>query len=129
MTKTALEMTPEEGRKYNPRMILEKRSEEDKERLARRFDDAWRLAREAASLLHSQYGASRVIVFGSLANAAWFNDWSDIDLAAWGIPPEKFYAAVAAMTGFSQNFKIDLLDPESFRPDFLHTIENEGIEI
>ena len=30
-----------------------------------------------------------------------YSVWSDIDLAAWGIPPERFFAAVAAMTGLS----------------------------
>ena len=129
MARTALGITLEERDKYNPRMMLEKRTDEDKERLAERFDEAWRLARDAASLLHHQYYAHRVVVFGSLVNADWFNDWSDIDLAAWGIPPEQFYTAVAAVTGLSEHFKIDLLDPDTCRPDLRQAIEKEGIEV
>ena len=114
---------------YRPDMLLQQRTQEDKKRLARRYDQAWRLARRAASLLRNQYGASQVIVLGSLAHAAWFNAWSDIDLAVWGIPPERFYAAVAAVTGLSPRFKIDLVDPESCRSDLLQTIEKEGINV
>ncbi len=90
---------------------------------------AWRLSRRAARLLRTRFGARRVIVFGSLTHADWFNLWSDIDLAAWGIPPERFYAAVAAVTGLSPHFKVDLVDPETCRPELRELIEHEGIEI
>ncbi|MEW5873374.1 MAG: nucleotidyltransferase domain-containing protein [Chloroflexota bacterium] len=129
MTRTALELSPEERKMYRPGMMLHQRTEEDQRRLTRRYDQAWRLARRAATLLRRQYGASRVVVFGSLAHAAWFNAWSDIDLAAWGIPPERFYAAVAAVTGLSPRFKVDLLDAEACRSELLRVIEGEGVEI
>ncbi len=129
MTRTALEMSPEERKKYRPGMLREQRTEEDKKHLARRYDQAWRLTRRAASLLRRQYGASRVIVFGSLTNVTWFNPWSDIDLAAWEIPPEQFYAAVAAVTGLNQHFKIDLVDPENCRSELRKMIEKEGIDV
>ena len=46
-------------------------------------------------------------MFGSLVHDAWFTPWSDIDLAAWGISPERFYGAVAAITGLSPTFRIE----------------------
>ena len=70
-------------------------------RLQRRRRQAWRVARQAAELLRNQYDADKVVVFGSLVRDDWFTPWSDIDLAAWGIPPDRFYGAVAAVMGLS----------------------------
>jgi predicted nucleotidyltransferase len=64
-----------------------------------------------------------------LAHDAWFTLWSDIDLAAWGIPPERFYDAVAAITGLSPAFRIDLVDPDACRSALRATVEREGIEL
>ena len=52
-----------------------------------RLDRACHAARTAADLLRERLGATRVIVFGALAHDDWFTRWSDIDLAAWDIPP------------------------------------------
>jgi len=70
-----------------------------------------------------------VVAFGSLAHPAWFSPWSDMDLAAWGIPADQFYRAVAAATGFSPDFEVDLLDPEGCRPTVREFIEREGIDL
>jgi predicted nucleotidyltransferase len=87
------------------------------------------VARRAAQVLRRRFGASKVIVFGSLAHEEWFSAWSDIDLAAWGIPPDRFYSAVAAITGLSSAFKVDLVDPETCRPTLRAAMEREGIEL
>jgi len=68
-----------------------------------------------------------VVAFGSLAHRAWFSSWSDIDLAAWGIPPDQFYRAVAAVTGINSEFEVDLVDLEGCRPAVRQFIEREGI--
>jgi len=52
-----------------------------------------------------------------------------IDLAVWGIPPERFYSAVAAVGELSPLFRIDLVDPAVCRPALLQTIEAEGVEL
>ncbi len=70
----------------------------------------------ALSALPEECGAVRVLLFGSAVWCASFTPWSDVDLAAWGIPPERFYAAVAAVTGLSADIKVDLVDPEDCRP-------------
>lgn len=41
------------------------------------------------TLLREQFGTMRVVVFGSLTRCEFYTRWSDIDLAAWGIPPER----------------------------------------
>lgn len=82
-----------------------------------------------ARLLRERFGATRVVVFGSLTRRAWFGAWSDIDLAAWDIPADRFYRAVAAVTGVSPDFAVDLVDPESYRPAVRRSIEQEGIDL
>ena len=50
-------------------------------------------------------------------------------VAVWGIANDKYYQAVAAVTGMSSEFKIDLIDPETCRPILLEAIEKDGQEI
>lgn len=76
MGRTALALTPEEWRAYRPVVRT------DKVEVEERWEQAWEVARAAARLLREQLGATRVVVFGSLAHRAWFTPWSDIDLAA-----------------------------------------------
>lgn len=93
------------------------------------YEEAWQVAAKAAAILKEQYGAQKVVVFGSLSDPTRFTQWSDIDLAAWGIPDERFYAAVGAVTGISKKFKVDLVDPEDCRPSLRRSIEREGVEL
>jgi uncharacterized protein len=125
MAKTALELTPEELRQYNPAKNL------GKFRDTARWEKAWELVPQLAALLREKFGATRVVVFGSLTNREWYNHWSDIDLAVWDIPPEKFYQAVDAMIDFSAEFEVDLVDPaggDCF-PSVKQTIEQKGIDV
>jgi len=123
MTKTALELTSEELSAYQPggkQGILP-----DKERWKR----AWRIARSAAELLRVRFCARRVVVFGSLVDLRRFTPWSDVDLAAWGIPADDFYRAVAMITGISSEFDVDLIDPKTCSSALLECIDHEGIEL
>jgi predicted nucleotidyltransferase len=85
------------------------------------------VAHLAARLLRQRFGATRVVAFGSLTDRAWFTPWSDVDLAAWGVPPDAFYRAVALVTGLSAEFKMDLVSPEECRPALRRVIEREGV--
>ena len=69
------------------------------------------------------------MIFGSLAQGEWFSQWSDVDLAAWGIPTHQSFRAVAAVTSISQDFQVELIDPESCRLSILQSIEREGVEL
>ncbi len=123
MAKTALALTAEEWRTYRPGV------EKDEEQVAERWKRAWEVACAAATLLREKFGATRVVAFGSLVHRAWFTPWSDIDLAAWGIPPDAFYRAVALVTGLSPEFEINLVAPEDCRPVLHQVIEREGIDL
>ena len=129
MGKTVLELTPEERRSFQPADAIRQRNKDRQKEIANRRSEAWQFARKAAELLKSKFGAKRVVVFGSLAYKDGFTPWSDLDLAAWGIPPDQFYQAVAAVTGVSSTIRIDLVDPESCQTHLRETIEREGIEL
>ena len=123
MGKTALVLSRKEWQAYRPgSKVVEKLDPE-------RWDRAWGVARTAADLLRERFGATHVVVFGSLAREEWFTRWSDIDLAAWGIPPDAFFRAVAAVTGLSAEFKVDLVDPHDCRPEMRRVIEREGVAV
>lgn len=126
MVKTALEMTPKEWQRYKPFMnkvkILKQQSGTSVSR-----DDAIKVAKQAAELLRKRFGANKVVLFGSAATNIGFGEFSDIDLAAWGIPRDDYYKAVAAVTGFSNQFKIDLIDPEFCRDSIKKAIEEQGV--
>ena len=124
---TALELKREEWRSYHPSKGLNFHDKQADIKI--RKCEALKLAKKAASLLRKDFGATKVVIFGSLASDEWFNPWSDIDLAAWGIIPESFYSAVALVTGLSSSFKIDHVDIRDCKPAILKAIEEEGMEI
>jgi len=123
---TALELKREEWRAYNPSAGLKRYKKTD---ISTRKTEALELARKAANLLRKEFGATKVVIFGSLAHGEWFSPRSDIDLAAWGIIPESFYSAVALVTGLSSSFRVDLVDIGECKPGLRKAIEEGGIEI
>jgi predicted nucleotidyltransferase len=129
MAKTAKDLSQEELRSYHPWQTLQ-RYHKDPE-LSRRWDRAWHVARKASKLLQEQFGASRVVVFGSLVRRAWFTPWSDVDLAVWGVPAEKFYRAIGAVHDFGAEagFKIDVIDPAECSREMVQSIQTEGVEL
>ena len=129
MGKTALDLTPEERRTYHPAEAIERHKQENQSLAAARREMAWKVARQAAEILKNEFHASRVVVFGSLADEEWFTPWSDIDLAAWGIAPSNYFSAVAAVTGISTEINVDLIDPEDCSPSLLKAIKNVGIDL
>ena len=129
MTKTALDLTPEERQKYQLATAIKDRKRSADGQIEKRWKQGRRVAEEAAKLLREEFGAEKVLLFGSLVRRSWFTAWSDIDLAVWGVPLDRFFAAVAAVTGLSPDFQIDLVDPESCSPILRLVIERDGIPL
>jgi predicted nucleotidyltransferase len=129
MAKAASELTKEELRSYRPWLSMEQHQKDPE--ASRRRDDAWEVARVVAGMLKKRFGATRVVVFGSLARKSVFTPWSDIDLAVWGIAPEKYYqAAGGAMDiGLEDGIRVDVIDPGDCDSQFLKAVEQEGIDL
>lgn len=51
-------------------------------------------AESLAKVLKERFNASKVVLFGS-ATRSDCSQWSDIDLAVWGIPNSDYFKAVA----------------------------------
>jgi len=129
MAKTALDLKPHERQAYKPDKMFKLRTIEDERKIKTRYQASWVLARKAATLLKSEFGAEKVFVFGSLLHESSFTLWSDIDLSALGIAVDKYYAAVAAVSDLSSSARIDLVDLESCRPSLRDTIYKEWFEL
>jgi uncharacterized protein len=90
---------------------------------------AWSIARRAAHLLREEFGATRVIAFGSLAHGAWFGPRSDIDLAAEGIPAHIFWRAWCALDRLDSTVDIDLIAIESAPDRLRDEIMQQGVPL
>ena len=94
-----------------------------------RMEKAWKLAREVAKILRAKYHAGRVVVFGSLIHEARFTQWSDVDIAAWGIPPEQTFRAIGAALDLDSSIEINLVDMNTCAPSLREAIEKEAVDI
>jgi predicted nucleotidyltransferase len=121
--KTALDMTPDMLRQYKPFKLKEGRVTSISSAA-----EARGVAVSIAEELRHRFGAKRVVLFGSLARDE-FGRWSDIDLAAWGIPASDFYRVVAFVTGYSRTWSVDLVDVEDCSPTLRAAIEQEGVDL
>jgi len=129
MSLTALDLPPEALKAYRPQEVIHRRKLAARAELALRRRRALYAARKAARLLREEFDADEIIVFGSLASPGRFTFWSDIDLAARGIPPDRFYEAVGAVTGLSTEFRIDLVDIDDCPRSMKEAIEQESREL
>jgi len=132
MSKTASELRKkgwpaEEMAKYQPWKALDKYSQDSE--IKARKDHALSIAHKVGGLLKAKYGATRVVLFGSLAHGAWFTPRSDIDIYVEGISAARFFEAEADIQEISQKFKVDLVDSKECSPELLSKIEEEGIDL
>ncbi len=89
---------------------------------------AWADVWQVAQLLRSEFGATEIIVFGSLLKGKAFDAESDIDLAVAGILPGDYFTAMAAANRLSHQW-IDLKPIESLDPHFLQKVIKTGRSI
>ena len=87
---------------------------------------AWREASQAAERLVQQYGAKRVILFGSVARRRRLQPDSDIDLAVEGMTGEVFYK-IAGDLHTSDGRRIDLVRLDTLGQSFRKVIALEGV--
>ena len=90
---------------------------------------AWYTVHQIAAMLYEDFDATQVAVFGSLAEPETFSKWSDIDIAVWGIPNDKYFRASSIASDISGLFKVDLVDFESCKGLFRERIQSQLIPI
>ena len=94
-----------------------------------RHDKAWELARTAAELLRTAYGAKRVAVFGSVAQVELFHPGSDVDLVVWGLQPGEYFRVVGQLQGLDPEIPIDLVMFEEVPESLKRVILEEGVDL
>ena len=93
------------------------------------LERAWQTAHKLAGMLYVDFGASQVAVFGSLSEKGSFSKYSDIDIAVWGIPKDKYLRALSIASDISGLFKVDLVDFDSCNRMFQDSIKSQLISI
>ena len=88
---------------------------------------AWETAAQIAVMLYQDFGASRVAVFGSLAERHWFTSQSDIDIVAWGIPKDAYWDAYGKVVHFDAAFNIDFVTFEETRGLFRERLQRQAV--
>lgn len=90
---------------------------------------AWTDAQHVATVLYQKYGASKVAVFGSLAEKERFCKYSDIDIVVWGVSYNKCLDALWETEGLSDEFEIDIINVKSIDPLYRERILSQAIQI
>lgn len=86
------------------------------------------LAGQIAKLLAREFGATKVILFGSLPGGR-FGPRSDIDIAVAGIDPARFFAAAAAAQRAGEPIDVDLVPIESASEMLRTQLEIAGVAL
>ena len=117
-------MTTEQLAAY--RATRRRRAAEEAERRRLRATAALQLAQAAAGLLRADFGATEVLLFGSLAEGEPFGLHSDIDLAARGLGAAH-YKALGRLLSMSPDFEFDLVDLDSCSSGLRDAVESHGV--
>lgn len=126
---TARDLTREEWKRYRGAAshreeapVLTREEQQAREQLLERV-------RAAATLLKSRYAARRVILFGSLAHAAWFAPDSDVDLVVEGLAATDYWQAWKGVEEVVGDRPVDLIEVEAVGESLRRAIERYGVEL
>jgi predicted nucleotidyltransferase len=126
---TALELSREEWKQYleaarhrPPTPELTPAERDARERLVGRV-------RDAAAMLKSRFGLRRVVLFGSLAHAAWFVSDSDVDLAVEGLAGGDYWRAWRLVEEVIGDHLVDLIEIETAGESLQRAIERYGVAL
>jgi predicted nucleotidyltransferase len=80
-------------------------------------------------VLKSRFHARRVVLFGSLAHAAWFTPDSDVDLAVEGLSSDDYWRAWRAVEDIIGDRQVDLVEIETVGESLKRSIQRHGVEL
>jgi predicted nucleotidyltransferase len=92
-------------------------------------DDILARVREVAAALRTRFGARRVVLFGSLAHAAWFARDSDIDMAVEGVAAGQYWEAWRVADGIIPDRPVDLVELETAGDGLRRAIDRYGLDL
>jgi uncharacterized protein len=125
-----------ESRKIHPsaqlqryRAAAQQRRAKKAQALTLRRERAWHVVQHAAHMLQTQFGAKRVVVFGSVLSPQRFHAHSDVDLAVWGLPESTYYQAVGRLQSLDAEIAVDVIAFELASPVLQAAIECTGVPV
>jgi predicted nucleotidyltransferase len=80
-------------------------------------------------MLKTRFGARRVILFGSLAHAAWFMPDSDVDLVVEGLAGDDYWRAWGLIEEIVADRPVDLIEIETAGESLRRAIQRYGVEL
>jgi len=78
-------------------------------------------------MLKTRFGARRVVLFGSLAHAAWFMPDSDVDLAVEGLTGDTYWQAWRLVEEIIHDLSVDLIEIETAGESLRLAIQRYGM--
>jgi predicted nucleotidyltransferase len=126
---TALELSREEWKPYieaarrrpSPRGLTATDQVERENLLVR--------IRKAAEVLKSRFGATRVVLFGSLAYPEWFTEDSDVDLVIEGLEGKDYWEAWRVTEEIIGNRLVDFIEMETIGESLRRAVHRSGVEL
>jgi predicted nucleotidyltransferase len=109
------------------RRNAQERSRQRQKELDDRRERAWKIARQAAEILKSEFGAERVVLYGSVIYPELFHLYSDVDLAVWNV--QHYFKAVARLLDLDPEIEVNLAPIEDVRPELRAVIDREGVDL
>lgn len=85
--------------------------------------------RQAAAVVKTRFGARRIVLFGSLAHAAWFMSDSDVDLAVEGLRSDAYWQAWRLIEDAIGDRRVDLIEIEMAGESLRQAIQRYGMEL
>jgi predicted nucleotidyltransferase len=85
--------------------------------------------RRAAAIVKARFGARRVVLFGSLAHAAWFMPDSDVDLAVEGLAGQDYWQVWRLFEEIIGERPVDLIEIETAGESLRRAIQRYGMEL
>jgi predicted nucleotidyltransferase len=126
---TALELSPKEWQKYidaaRQRPPIPELSAPERELREQRLERVHQAARQ----LKTQFGAEKVILFGSLVDTTQFLPSSDVDLAVVGLLSEDYFEAWRVVEAMLEDCPVDLIELEQATDSLRQAILKYGVEI
>jgi predicted nucleotidyltransferase len=87
------------------------------------------VAQQAAQLLKTDFGAARVVVFGSVCSPQLFHQHSDVDLAVWDLEEHFYYQAVGRLQGLDPDIAVDVVEVERAPRALQEVIQQTGVPL
>lgn len=96
-------------------------------RLKQRHKDGLKQAKELADILKTKFGATKVVLFGSMLSVNDIRMKSDIDLAVWNISSKDYISALSALMNHSRSFDVDLVRIEEAPSSLKTYVQDKGL--